>query len=715
MLALMLWPLTFLFTLASWQKMESCWLESEPLLGGWSMVRWVLLPLAKTSLIQAAVLTLVLALNQFSVPAILQVKVLPAEIWVDYSATFNFVSAMKNGMFLVIPPLLMLLWFRHRKIGWPRLTGGASCRLFRERLGTPCWMASGVIAAGALAFSILPLLDLLASAATWRELLPAAAAGRSAMANSVALAAVASALTVALGLAGWRLPLGLVWWFFLFVPGVLLGIILITLFDRPPFLAFYQSCGIVIFAWVLRYLAFGWNGAVHARQSVDRLLVDAARVEGASGWALFRHVLWPQMAPQLGAVWYATYLLCLWDVETLVLIVPPGGETLALRVFNLLHYGHNSQVNALCAWLIALALLPLILWIIGTKLPFRAWGRLMRSGLGVPALAGQASDKSGRTAKFNGLAAACSCFGLVLLPGCFSNSSLESEEPLTSQVFNKAIVIGSRGTALGQFNKPRSLAVDAQDNLYVADMTGRVQKFDSNGVFLAHWQIETIEKGKPKGMDRDMAGNIIVVEPHYCRVNHFGTNGQLIARWGQTGTNLGQLAFPRSVAVNSSNEIYISEYSLTERVQRFTARGEKFIQSFGSPGSGNGQFNRPEGMGIGQSNRLFVADSCNHRIQVFTPDGQFLRAYGRAGSRLGEFSYPYDIRIDKRGWQYVCEFGNSRIQVFDDKDQPVETIGGAGSEPGKFHTPWSIAFDSTGNLYVADSGNHRVQKLIRSK
>jgi len=46
------------------------------------------------------------------------------------------------------------------------------------------------------------------------------------------------------------------------------------------------------------------------------------------------------------------------------LIVPPGGESLSLRIFNLLHYGHNSQVNALCLLLLALALLPLLVWIV---------------------------------------------------------------------------------------------------------------------------------------------------------------------------------------------------------------------------------------------------------------------------------------------------------------------------------------------------------------
>jgi iron(III) transport system permease protein len=52
------------------------------------------------------------------------------------------------------------------------------------------------------------------------------------------------------------------------------------------------------------------------------------------------------------------YLLCLWDVESVILVVPPGGETLAMRIFNLLHYGHATQVNALCVVLLAVAIVP---------------------------------------------------------------------------------------------------------------------------------------------------------------------------------------------------------------------------------------------------------------------------------------------------------------------------------------------------------------------
>jgi DNA-binding beta-propeller fold protein YncE len=120
------------------------------------------------------------------------------------------------------------------------------------------------------------------------------------------------------------------------------------------------------------------------------------------------------------------------------------------------------------------------------------------------------------------------------------------------------------------------------------------------------------------------------------------------------------------------------------------------------------------GLCVDAQDRLYVADSCNHRIQIFTSDGEFIRCYGKAGSGLGEMSYPYDICVDSAGRQYVCEFGNSRIQVFDAQDRPIEILGQAGTAPGQFGNPWGVALDSAGNLYVADSQNHRVQKFIRS-
>ncbi len=305
-------------------------------------------------------------------------------------------------------------------------------------------------------------------------------------------------------------------------------------------------------------------------------------------------------------------------------------------------------------------------------------------------------------------------FALLLLTACAPKDT-PSSRSLESKLFERAQVIGERGGGAGQFNKPRSVGVDRDDNIFVIDMTGRVQKFSPTGEYLLGWQMPETDKGKAKGMSTDRDGNLLLVEPHYARVNHFAPDGKLLHQWGVNGTNAGQLIFPRALAVAPDGAIWVSEYAFAERVQKFSPGGTNFILSVGSSGNGPGEFNRAEGIGVDDAGNLYAADSCNHRIQVFSAGGQFLREYGRPGNQPGEMSYPYDIRVDAAGRQYVCEFGNSRIQVFGLDDKLIEVIGGAGSAPGMFNNPWSIALDSQGNLIVADSQNHRVQKLWRRR
>ena len=694
-LGLMLWPVVAAAAWVAWRRLDASSLECDPILRGSWLVGDLLAPTAIPALRLAAGLVFVLALGNFAVPAILQVKTYPAEIWLRFNTANDAAGAFLVGWPLLLAPAILLVVFRHRRFRMTQATAGVSAALFRSRLGEKVCLANNLCAFAIVALSVvLPVLQLLLSERTWADLGGAWAANQAGIRYSFLMAAAAASLVVLGGGMTWKRRMVGVSWFAFFVPGALLSVALIPVFNRPGVDWIYRGVGIVLLALGLRYLAVGWSGMRLVLGSLDRVGVEFAAVSGASRWERFRHGVWPPAGVGMLAVWYAVFLFCLWDVDAVLLVAPPGMQTLPMQVFNLLHYGHNSQVNALCLILLGLAVAPLVVWMAGRALIARVANArvvVFASVCGLATLGGgcgarQADGVSGADA---------------------------DQVVLESRFFESVKLLGVRGAGPGEFNKPRSLAVDNDDNLYVVDMTGRVQKFSPTGEYILQWQMPETDRGRPKGMFHDLAGDIIVVEPHYARINHHALDGSLVKQWGQRGEEPGQLAFPRAVTMTSDGNLYVSEFQIVERVQCFSATGGAFKFGFGKGGDDPGEFNRAEGLGVDSEDRIYVADSCNHRIQVFSAAGEFLRTYGSAGSGSGELSYPYDIRIDGNGVQYVCEFGNSRLQIFDRDDQSLEIIGGPGARLGEFANPWSIAFDSEGNLYVADSANHRVQKLMR--
>ena len=198
---LLTWPITLLSVLGAWRRLEPSQLESDPLVTGLALLRGLLFPLARGALAQAAVLTFVLTLNNFSVPAILQEKVYPAEVWVRFNTTFDVRGALVMCWPMVVTPLLLLVWFRRREIAWPRLEGPVSAMVFRRQLGAGWFRFCGVctVAISLLAVG-LPLVQLASASRTWLELPEAIAAGQSALWNSFFFAAASATLCLALGL-----------------------------------------------------------------------------------------------------------------------------------------------------------------------------------------------------------------------------------------------------------------------------------------------------------------------------------------------------------------------------------------------------------------------------------------------------------------------------------------------------------------------------------
>jgi iron(III) transport system permease protein len=362
-LALMLWPIVLIATLSAWRSLDTAHFESEPELRGGGLIRWLLWPAARNSLICGAGLTFVLALNQFAVPAILQVKILPVEAWIRFSTALEPGEALAVSWPVLLIPMALLVLFRRIEIRWSSEMGEPLSAALRRQLGTRWVVAATSVAIVVLLMSVaLPLFQLLSASRTWAELPGVWKATWPVACNSAMFAFGAAGLALALALLTWGSRVGWVWCLLFLVPGMLFAIGIIWLLNRPMLDVVYRSFAVLVLALALRYAGPVWALVRQAFRMRDASLVEAARLEGLGRWATLRHVYWPQGRTAGLAAWYAAYLLCLWDAEITSLLYPPGAETLAVRAFNLLHYGHDATVNALCLILLGVAAGPALLY-----------------------------------------------------------------------------------------------------------------------------------------------------------------------------------------------------------------------------------------------------------------------------------------------------------------------------------------------------------------
>lgn len=203
---------------------------------------------------------------------------------------------------------------------------------------------------------------------------------------------------------------------------------------------------------------------------------------------------------------------------------------------------------------------------------------------------------------------------------------------------------------------------------------------------------------------------------------------QQIGSAGASGSAPGQFNFPRAVAVDAEGRIYVAD-SGNHRVQVFNADGT-FLRQWGSlckldtregcGGEGDGQFNEPWGIAVGPDGSVYVSDTWNHRIQRFTNEGQFVSKWGVFGSTGGELGQenllygPRSLVVGREGNLYVMDTGNKRVQVYTPDGFFITQWGGGGVIEGRFDEPVGLGQDANGNWYVADTWNRRIQKFTEA-
>ena len=312
---------------------------------------------------------------------------------------------------------------------------------------------------------------------------------------------------------------------------------------------------------------------------------------------------------------------------------------------------------------------------------------------------------------------------------------------------------GSPGTGNGEFSNPLGITVDTNGYIYVSDdlgSTGRIQKFTSDGIYTNSYTSTTYTA--PQGMGYDASINRIyfvdVDSDDIVRLNPVTMTSDVVntsmGNWNPTDIAidpddgdlyvvvLGAWVLRFTRAQFESNGNYNNAWNIgSDGYWGITIRSNWFyivatnsdfinqcdkgsgssVESFGSTGDGNGEFNTPYSIGYDSVNDiLWVSDSGNNRLQEIKDSGTMTNI-GSINSDPRGLINPSDIALDRDGNLYVCDTGHHCVKKFDKFGNFLMQIGSYGTGVGKFINPRGVAIDKYNYIYVSDYDNNVIQKF----
>ncbi len=211
----------------------------------------------------------------------------------------------------------------------------------------------------------------------------------------------------------------------------------------------------------------------------------------------------------------------------------------------------------------------------------------------------------------------------------------------------------------------------------------------------------------------DMQNNRIVTIPADENEPH--------VTYGSAGTGAGQFSAPEGMGWDlraGQHRLAVAD-TQNHRIQLFTydplSGALTYERTIGAYGTGNGQLRLPAGVAFDNTGRLFVADTGNHRIAIFrASDGSWLGTFNGSGTAYALVA-PRGVCVDPSvsgGGVWVCDTGNNRVTQFSTAGQWRRTFGQQGSGDGQFERPVDVQMWFTGSrrrLVVADNLNNRIQ------
>jgi DNA-binding beta-propeller fold protein YncE len=215
------------------------------------------------------------------------------------------------------------------------------------------------------------------------------------------------------------------------------------------------------------------------------------------------------------------------------------------------------------------------------------------------------------------------------------------------------------------FKSPIGVAVDNNDNIYVADSElGMVLVFDSHGKFrryIGNLKGEGFFK-RPTGIAVDAPNNrVYVTDTLHDAVYYADLQGNILGHFGSRGSGQGEFNYPTELVLQN-RELFVVD-AMNFRVQFLDEKG-RYLGSFGQVGPETGHLWRTKGLAMDNEGHFYVADAMLNVVQVFDREGTLLYYFGQQGEQLGEFNFPSGVFVDRHDRVYVVDMLNHRVEVF---------------------------------------------------
>ncbi|MEK7384434.1 MAG: hypothetical protein AAB262_14255, partial [Elusimicrobiota bacterium] len=310
----------------------------------------------------------------------------------------------------------------------------------------------------------------------------------------------------------------------------------------------------------------------------------------------------------------------------------------------------------------------------------------------------------------------------------------------------KLLVLGNHEI----FDMPEGVAIGADGKIYVADRNNdRIAVFSSTGALLASFSgrkddedddhgkhkesTTTLRLNKPSGVTVDAAGNIYVADTNSDRVLKLSAEGQVLLSLGRRGGEddehsrlPGRFHHPSGVAVDAVENIYVADTE-NHRVQVFNSTGAFNFQfdlppvPAGLDGEDDDSLGKPFAVALDFAGNIYVADPKGGRALKFGATGQLLLTIPIPGDKPGHFGQPFGVAVSSGGdCLLVSDRKTSRILKFDFLGNANLVFASKGKIDDDAPTPsgtivlkkpMGLALDAQGNLFVADRNNDRIQKF----